>query len=504
MKKTDTKDILLTHIETHKPIIYINHFDFNYLDSLIEEIKEKKLNDAIIYYEFLSGVGQIDFNTKAKIDYKTLNEFLVLMHDLDEKNTYFIILKDIHNELSDINIISQLKYISNQSLYSEKDIIIFIVSTKLVIPKEIEHIITLLDIPAPNHIEIIEIISDFIKKYELTMDKKELNNISIQLNGFSHYEINKLLNDCYYESGGDLEPERLRKLIVQEKEQTLKKSGLVELINFSERIEDIGGLENLKSWLEKKSKVFKRLDEAISNGLDIPHGALIVGMPGCGKSLTAKATARMFEMPLLRLDVGKLLGKYVGESEENMRNAIKVIETSSPCVLWVDELEKAFAGINPSGSGNEVTTRLFGFFLTWLQEKTSPVFVIATANDIDNLPPEFLRKGRFDEIFFVDFPNKKERKNIFEIHLKKRKKFNDTINLEKIASASEKYTGADIEAVVKECVEEAFIENKKDISAEDILNELKETKPLADSLKDKIAKLQEALKKYDMKKASRD
>ncbi len=229
---------------------------------------------------------------------------------------------------------------------------------------------------------------------------------------------------------------------------------------------------------------------------------MIVGMPGCGKSLTAKATANLFNVPLLRLDVGKLLGKYVGESEDNMRRAINIAEAISPCILWVDEIEKAFSGVGESG-GHEVTTRLFGYFLTWMQEKTSSVFVVATSNDISKLPPEFLRKGRFDEIFFVDFPNDEERRGIIELHLKKRGKLNKDIDSIKLLKETKGYSGADIEAVIKDTIEKSFINDKKIITTEDIISKIKDTKPMSESLKDKIDKLKEALKTIDVKKASK-
>jgi SpoVK/Ycf46/Vps4 family AAA+-type ATPase len=250
--------------------------------------------------------------------------------------------------------------------------------------------------------------------------------------------------------------------------------------------------------------VFKRLDEAIKYGVDIPKGIMIVGMPGCGKSLTAKATANLFDVPLLRLDVGKLMGKYVGESEENMRRAIKIAEAISPCVLWVDEIEKAFSGVGDSGGSHEVTTRLFGYFLTWMQEKENSVFVVATSNDISKLPPEFLRKGRFDEIFFVDFPNDEERRKIIELHLKKRKKWHKDIDTIKLLKKTKGYSGADIEAVIKETIEKGFLLAKKQITTDDILTEIKDTKPMSISLKDKIDSLSKSLKKIDVKKASKE
>lgn len=236
----------------------------------------------------------------------------------------------------------------------------------------------------------------------------------------------------------------------------------------------------------------------------VPKGIMIIGMPGCGKSLTAKATASLFEIPLVRLDVGRLLGKYVGESEENMRNALKLSEAISPCVLWIDEIEKAFAGVGGEGGGNDVTTRLFGQFLTWMQEKENTVFIVATANDISRLPPEFLRKGRFDELFFVDLPNGTERRKILEIHLKKRKKWNENIDSIALIKETEGYNGADLEAVVKDTIERAFIDGRTTITTADLIRSIKDTKSISCTLKDKIASIQKTVEKIDIKPASLD
>lgn len=225
-------------------------------------------------------------------------------------------------------------------------------------------------------------------------------------------------------------------------------------------------------------------------------------MPGCGKSLTAKATANLFEVPLLRLDIGKLMGKYVGESEDNLRKAIKTAEAVSPCVLWIDELEKAFAGVGGNGGGSDITTRLFGNFLTWLQEKESSVYVLATSNDISKLPPEFLRKGRFDELFLVNLPNDEERRSIFEIHLKKRGKFNHAIDTIKLLKATEGFCGADIEAVVKETIETAFFSDDKTITTEKLLETIKITKPISVTLKKDIEALQKKFEEFDFKAAN--
>lgn len=291
-------------------------------------------------------------------------------------------------------------------------------------------------------------------------------------------------------------------LILKEKEQNVRKSGMLEIISVKDSLDEIGGLDGMKQYLEKKSDIFMNLSESKKFGVDLPKGILIVGMPGCGKSLTAKVTSKMFDVPLLRLDVGKLMGKYVGESEDNLRRAIKTAEAVAPCVLWIDELEKAFAGVGGSGGGSDVTTRLFGNFLTWLQEKESSVYVVATSNDISKLPPEFLRKGRFDELFFVDLPNDEERRQIFEIHLKKRRKMNKNIDTIKLLKSTAGYSGADIESVVKEAIEEAFCDGKREVNTNHVLEIINKTKSISKTLKEKIDELKKVLEKYDMKPAS--
>ena len=280
------------------------------------------------------------------------------------------------------------------------------------------------------------------------------------------------------------------------------KSGILEMIQVNEKPEDIGGLENMKDWLLRKAKVFQSINKAIAWGVTMPKGVMIAGVPGCGKSLCAKVTAQMFNVPLLRLDMGKIMGKYVGESEENMRKAIALAEAISPCVLWIDELEKAFAGVN--GSGNEVTVRLFGTFLTWMQEKTSSTFVVATANDITKLPPELMRKGRFDEIFYVGLPNEAERKKIFEIHISKRRKDDlSSIDVRKLAQSTNGYSGADIEGVVIDAVENAFVDGKTAISTEYIENAIRNTHSLSEIMKDSLTNLSKEYESRHFKSASK-
>ena len=241
--------------------------------------------------------------------------------------------------------------------------------------------------------------------------------------------------------------------------------------------------------------MIKRIGEAIKANVAVPKGVFIDGMPGCGKSLCAKATAALFESPLLKLDMGSLMGKYQGESEKNLRQAIKIAEAAAPCILWIDEIEKAFTGVG----GSEVLTRMFGYFLSWLQEKKSSVYVIATANNAANLPPELKRKGRFDEIFCVKLPNDEERKKIFEVHLNKCKK---SVNISSdLIKATEGFNGADIESVINEAVEDCFI-NEKTLTESVLLNFAKNTVSISKSCKKQIEDMDKIFKESNFKNAS--
>lgn len=496
--KRNTVNILASYVDALRPIIYINHFDFKVIDEAIAQVAK----DAHCV-EYNNALGLLDFKTKSPQQECDLEGFLNLtMDDGFEQETY-LILKDVHSELNNPKVIALLKRIAENNLYRDDySTTVFIVSEKTVIPPELENYITLFFIPLPSVKEISALIQDFVDDLEITVNPETIDDIALSLKGLNEFQIIQILN-LAYQDGGCIDRED-KKLILKEKEQFIQKSGLLELVNFNETIEDIGGLENLKDWLERKAKVFSNLDKAIKFGVDVPKGIMIIGMPGCGKSLTAKATASLFEIPLVRLDVGRLLGKYIGESEENMRKALKLSEAISPCVLWIDEIEKAFAGIGESGGGSDVTTRLFGQFLTWMQEKENTVFIVATANDISKMPPEFLRKGRFDELFFVDLPNGEERKKILDIHLKKRGKWNTDIDSIALIKETEGFNGADLEAVVKDTIETAFIDGKDAITTEALLGSVKDTKSISSTLKEKIEEIKSIISKVDIKPASKD
>lgn len=491
-------NMLASYIDALHPIIYINHYDYKVIDEAINAVRE---NAHCI--EFNNALGLVNFDTKSPELECDLEHFLQLNLDSGYECDTFFIIKDAHEQLSNPKIIALLRRIAEDNLYRDNyNATVFLVSPVVVIPRVLENYITLFEVPLPNSKEIEMQIKAFAEDVEINIDPEVIDNLTLSLKGLNEFQIGQILN-LAYQDGGTIDKDDTA-LILREKEQFIKKAGLLELINFKEGIEDIGGLENLKSWLKKKSKIFSQLEKAIKFGVDIPKGILIVGLPGCGKSLTAKATAGLFKLPLVRLDVGRLMGKYVGQSESNMRDALKLASAISPCVLWVDELEKAFAGASNDCIGNEVTTRLLGQFLTWMQEKDSAVFIVATANDISRLPLEFLRKGRFDELFKVELPNGEERRKIMEIHLKNRNKWNDDLDIIKLIDMTKGCSGADLEAIVKDAIEDAFISGSSKICTDDLINSLNKITPIEKALGAKIKEMREKLKSLDVKEASKE
>ena len=495
---------LSKYLRARRPIVWVHSGDYKEVDAIVKEATKEYKNKAIFEYR---AFGAVNFETKVKSDeIVDLYSFLNILFSEGVKTNVFLIIKNAEDEMKDAKNIALIKKIA-ETRYSNSDynFTVIVVTEAETVPKDLEKFTSILDIPNMTKDEIEKYIWNFAKENNVNVDKNDVGEVAISLKGLTKLEIDHVLN-MIIESKNNISISG-RDIIIREKGQIIKKSSILEIIDFKEKIEEIDGLEGLKEWLSSKAQVFRRLDEAKKFGVDTPKGVLLVGMPGCGKSLAAKASARLFNVPLLRLDIGRLLGKYVGESEHNMRVALKTAESISPCILWIDEIEKAFAGIDQSGGASDITKRLFGQFLTWLQEKENTVFVVATANDITAFPPEFLRKGRFDEVFFIDFPNEEERERIFEIHLEKRGKMSDDINLKELAEETEGYCGADIEEIVKNAVENKFIletenEEEKKITTNNLLEATKSIDSLSNILSDKIDILKKSYKKFKIKSAS--
>ncbi len=436
------------------------------------------------------------------------------------KNAVFV-LCDFHvyfgvkGRQVDYNVVRRLRDIIAELKTSRYRKNVIFIASELLIPESMQKEVTILDMPLPTLDEIKAKLNKMITQNNQIdtsgLDEEGKERLCKAAQGLTLQEAENafalaMVNDGKID-GKDLG------VILSEKMQVIKKTGILEFINTDINVSDVGGLENLKSWLNKRNNSWS--ESAKKYCLPAPKGVLITGVPGCGKSLTAKAMSAAWQLPLLKLDFGKIFSGIVGSSEENMRKAIKTAEAVAPSILWVDEIEKSLSGVNSSGGGGDsgTSSRIFGTFLTWMQEKTAPVFVIATANNISGLPAELLRKGRFDEIFFVDLPTERERKEIFKLHLAKRLKDKDVaskleINDElfgKLASMTEGFVGAEIEQVVITALYEAFF-NKRPLEFADLENTIKNVVPLSVTQKEQILSLRQwaniravtATKKDDM------
>ena len=497
------KEKLIRYLDAGFPILYVNAFEESKVEDVIKDIADRR---TIATWSMARGYGE--YSTKSnewlvaptKDEFSDLNTVLntKLIDDGELHRTLFVI-KDAHIVLGDERIITLLKEMAIK-ISAGLDCNIILISSVLKIPVELEKYVTILDADYLDFKSICGLIQSFVSENGLLeLQPRLLEEMATAFKGLSEFEINNILALAVADDG-ELNRQDLS-LIFEQKKQMILKSGIMEMIPLKESINDIGGLENLKNWLRRKAKVIKNIQSAEKFGVDMPKGVLIAGVPGCGKSLSAKAVASLFEVPIVRLDMGKLMGKYLGESEANLRKAINLAEAISPCVLWVDELEKAFAGVGSDG-GHEVTSRLFGSFLTWMQEKTSTAFVVATANDITKLPPELLRKGRFDEIFYVGLPKTEERKKIFEIHIRKRKQDFAKIDVAKLVSMTDGYSGADIEGVVKDAVEYAFVDDKDNATTDDFIMAIRNTNSLSVIMKDALDKMAKEYERRKLKNAS--
>lgn len=502
MESLQTRDYICNLLKARFPMIYISTWEENRVTQMIEEIASdvNKIKTVRKVYVWSQTEGITTFQESIRNTTAPLTA-LNYIEECNEASVF--ILKDFHVFLSpkqpnEYAVIRKLRDMVNILRESEKPKNIIFVSPMLQLPEELQKEVTVVELDFPNISELETLLDEMI---EVNRDNP---NITIRLSdtekrqlcktalGLTLQEAENALARAMVQKG-QLTIEELG-IILEEKRQVIRKTGILEFIKSDLKLEDVGGLENLKRWLLKRNKSWK--EEAQKYNIPSPKGVLITGVPGCGKSLTAKAISAMWQLPLLRLDMGKIFSGLVGSSEENMRKAIRTAEAVSPSILWIDEIEKGFSG-NGSGDGG-TSTRIFGTFLTWMQEKTKPVFVVATANNIDRLPSEMLRKGRFDEIFFVDLPTLKERMKIFEVHLKKRLKNVEVIgniacaedNLRDLALLTEGFVGAEIEESVIAALFEAFSEDRK-INLADLEKAIRNMVPLSVTQAEQITAIRE-------------
>lgn len=497
-------------IDVNIPIIYINDYDFIRMDEIIYETIGNRTAR-----EWSPATGVVNFENKEKLEENMpLADFLRAEYDRNKTQERYIILKEIEDYIDQPDVKTLLMLLAQRKLYDPNfNTTFFIVSSVVNVPEAIRQFVSYLSIELPKDEEIKKLIEAHVNvNNDVEFDKREresINDLIPSLRGMTAFEIDRTLDMAMSKNGNLTASDR--ELINQQKKQMVKNSGLLELVNSKVGIKDIGGMGVLKSYLEKKAYVMNHITKAKADyGVKMPKGVFIVGMPGCGKSLCAKAAAAEFKAPLLKLDMGSMMGKYVGESEGNLRKAIKIAEAAAPCILWIDEVEKAFSGVGSDSS--EVVTRMFGYLLGWLQDKESSVYVIATANNAEKLPPELKRKGRFDEIFCVNLPNKEEREEIFKVHLgrfKGKNKVNLKAKPEDLAKITEGFNGADIEAVVSETVEQASLD-KLDKESDDSITLTTEmfkkvaedTVSISKSCKEQIEKMKSVFKESNFKSAT--
>jgi SpoVK/Ycf46/Vps4 family AAA+-type ATPase len=475
------------------PLIYIETYEEHRaiaeITAVVTEKDRLRTPRKIMVWSSTEGLATP--GAQGSANSKSAADALVIAQTTTEPTVF--IFKDLHTSFGDNGkpadqlVIRRLRDIAYTFKNGSSLLTLIIIAPVLKLPTDLDKEITILDFTLPVEAEILSVLESMVETnkadgriiFELTDSGKE--KLAKAAMGLTLNEAENAFARAMVEDGklSDSDVDT----VLDEKRQTIKKSGILEFINADIALQDVGGLQNLKRWLLKRDESW--LDEAKSYGLPAPKGILITGVPGCGKSLTAKAIGAAWQLPLLRLDIGKIFAGLVGSSEQNMRTAIRTAEAIAPCILWIDEIEKGFAG--SSGSGDSGTSaRVFGSFLTWMQEKTHAVFVVATANNIDKLPPEFLRKGRFDEIFFVDLPTLSERKLIWELHIKKRLKNADVLGKTKLtdklvsqlAEITEGYSGAEIEQAVVVALFDAFSE-KRAINIEDLIKAVKNMVPLS-------------------------
>jgi SpoVK/Ycf46/Vps4 family AAA+-type ATPase len=486
------QDEIETLIRARYPILYVVSSEELRVQNAIVEIAQRRQKKV---FEWSYTVGIVPAGTSIQSQKHrsaaTRDPLVALDQVIDQVEPAIFVFKDFHPFLARNNfaVIRKLKEIALHLKNSFKTVIL--ISPVLEIPSELDKEITLLNYPLPTREElgvlldkIVEDVKEF-RQVQIDLDEAGRGRLLSAALGLTLNEAENVFAKIIVKderlSGEDVNE------VFAEKQQIIRKSGLLEYYASQEDFTSVGGLAVLKEWLRKRAIAFS--DEAREFGLPSPKGILMLGVQGCGKSLCAKAVSSLWQLPLLRFDMGRMFGSLVGSSEENVRKAIAVAESVAPAILWVDEIDKAFAGSQGSGSTDGGTTaRVFGTFLTWLSEKTAPVFVVATANDISQLPPELLRKGRLDEIFFVDLPTEEEREEIFRIHIVRRGRDPEAFRVDELVEASKEFSGAEIEQAIISALYDAFYAGNE-LTTEHVLEALGQTVPLSKTMDEQLNRL---------------
>jgi len=470
---------LETLIRARYPLIYVVSWEEKRVEEALRAISSSRGKRMFVW-----TVTQGLVSSPTGRDNQTRSPMAALDVIEASNDPAIFVLKDFHAFITDTEITRRLRDLTYSLKTTYKTLIILGPTLKL--PPELEKEVTVVDYALPTSADLDRLLENIIQSVR--------NNTAINVN-LTPDEREHILEAALGLTANEAENVFARSLvekrkfdvdvILTEKEQIIRKSGMLEYFRVDEGMADVGGLDILKDWVRKRTQAFGQ--RARDFGLPAPRGILLLGVQGCGKSLSCKAVAANWRLPLLRLDVGKIFGGIVGQSEENMRRAIRMSESIAPTILWLDELEKGFSGTQSSGiSDGGTTARVFASFITWLQEKTAPVFVVATANRIEDLPPELLRKGRFDEIFFVDLPSEEERCEIFNIHIRKRGRKPEDFDVKALGAASVGYSGAEIEQVIVGALYDAFDDAERAITTEDLIRNIHASVPLSRTMKEQI------------------
>jgi SpoVK/Ycf46/Vps4 family AAA+-type ATPase len=474
-------DELALFLKARYPIIYINTIEEDRVEYTIRKNIKTNLNRSIYSWDFVDGYTN-NPNNEGFAKRNPL-QALELVERLNAETPALFLLKDFNRFLTDLSISRKLRNISRILKLQPKTIII--VGSDLNIPKELQDLITVVQFQLPLEEEINQELNRLISSLNIQINSELFENLTRACQGLSLERIRRVLSKII--ATYKTIDENSIAVLLSEKKQIISQTEILEYSSVNEDITNLGGLKNLKEWLKKRKTAFSI--QASNYGLPTPRGLLLIGIQGTGKSLTAKAIANDWQLPLLKLDVGKLFGGIVGESESRLRQMINVAETISPCILWIDEIDKAFSNTESKGDSG-TSNRVLATFISWLSEKNKPVFVIATANNIDLLPLEIIRKGRFDEIFFLDLPEQEERKEIFKIHLQEfRPKSWESFNYSKLAKLSESFSGAEIRQSIIEGMYHAFYE-KREFTTDDICMALQDSIPLAQLESEQMIRLQ--------------
>ncbi len=480
-------------IRARYPIIYIVSWEETRVADLMLEIGRRTRKKV---YEWSCSTGMLPAGTpltaQKHANAGSKDPLVALNEVVEQVEPAIYLFRDFHPFLARTNfaIIRRLRDIAQTLKSSYKTLVLL--SPFLNLPPDLEKDVTVVDFHLPSLADLdalLQRICDEVKsnpKIRIDLDASSREEILKAALGLTLAEAENVFAKALVASGSLSRADVAA--IFAEKRQIIRKSGLLDYCDPEVEFGEVGGLENLKDWLAKRKLAFT--EEAQRFGLPPPRGALLLGVQGCGKSMCAKAVSALWRLPLLRLDVGRMFSSLVGSSEENIRRAISIAESIAPCALWVDEIDKAFAAMSGNSTDSGTSQRVLGTFLTWLAEKSSPVFVVATANNLHVLPPELLRKGRFDEIFFVDLPNAREREDIFRIHLKRRQRDPAKYDLRELSARAEGFSGAEIEQAIVAALFDAYYE-KRELRASDVVKALSETIPLSKTMEENIKALRE-------------